>query len=304
MSYAIQNDEVYKWPVLDLFARILLKPGTLPVRAHAYARGTCAHTDHLRSHAVIPCISIHDALLEDHGSCLRTRSFCWNSTAIAFGLGKMTTNILSCSSADSKPCCRALSSMRRIHQKFCVMMPFLHASLLQGLVIDGGSNLGYFTMWAAAMGHRVFSFEPMDFNLRYAYTRTRTNTCVQKQPCTNVYAHVLASTHAHAHVNSQAHAHVCTLTCILMPNRALTHKHAHPHLNATPRTSTPGYMCTLTHTYTHTHIHTHSCKHAHAYLLARSRTLRHTLILMHTHAHPCMQVGTRARTHAYTRAHL
>ena len=32
-------------------------------------------------------------------------------------------------------------------------------------VIDVGGNIGYFSMWALAMGHRVTTFEPMDYNL-------------------------------------------------------------------------------------------------------------------------------------------
>mmetsp|Transcript_9230 Transcript_9230/g.30823 ORF Transcript_9230/g.30823 Transcript_9230/m.30823 type:complete len:587 (-) Transcript_9230:392-2152(-) len=43
----------------------------------------------------------------------------------------------------------------------------VNLKLPPGLVLDVGANLGYFSLWALAMGHRVVSFEPMDFNLRY-----------------------------------------------------------------------------------------------------------------------------------------
>ena len=34
-------------------------------------------------------------------------------------------------------------------------------------MLDVGGNIGYFSLWALAMGHKVTTFEPMDFNLRY-----------------------------------------------------------------------------------------------------------------------------------------
>ena len=49
----------------------------------------------------------------------------------------------------------------------------LHAP--QGLVLDVGANLGYFTLVAAAMGHRVIAFEPMNFNLRRLASSLRRN---------------------------------------------------------------------------------------------------------------------------------
>jgi FkbM family methyltransferase len=44
-----------------------------------------------------------------------------------------------------------------------------------GRVLDIGGNIGYFTMWALAMGHKVTTFEPMDFNVRYIVTSIDAN---------------------------------------------------------------------------------------------------------------------------------
>jgi hypothetical protein len=44
-------------------------------------------------------------------------------------------------------------------------------TLPQGLVVETGANIGYFSLFAASMGHRVLAFEPMDFNLRYVHQR-------------------------------------------------------------------------------------------------------------------------------------
>ena len=44
-----------------------------------------------------------------------------------------------------------------------------------GRVLDVGGNIGYFTMWALAMGHKVTTFEPMDFNVRYIVTSIDAN---------------------------------------------------------------------------------------------------------------------------------
>lgn len=50
----------------------------------------------------------------------------------------------------------------------------------ESLVIDAGANIGYFTLWAAVMGHRVVSLEPMDFNLRYLLTSINKNDLTDK----------------------------------------------------------------------------------------------------------------------------
>ncbi len=52
----------------------------------------------------------------------------------------------------------------------------LSKNLPPGRVLDVGGNIGYFTMWALAMGHRVTTFEPMDFNLRYLVTSIDANS--------------------------------------------------------------------------------------------------------------------------------
>ena len=44
-----------------------------------------------------------------------------------------------------------------------------------GRVLDVGGNIGYFTMWGLAMGHKVTTFEPMDFNVRYIATSIDAN---------------------------------------------------------------------------------------------------------------------------------
>lgn len=57
---------------------------------------------------------------------------------------------------------------------------FKHALLAKGLapgcVLDVGGNIGYFTLWGLAMGHKVTTFEPMDFNLRYLVTSIDANS--------------------------------------------------------------------------------------------------------------------------------
>jgi FkbM family methyltransferase len=50
----------------------------------------------------------------------------------------------------------------------------------ESLVVDVGANIGYFTLWAAAMGHRVVSLEPIDFNLRYLLTSVNKNEFADK----------------------------------------------------------------------------------------------------------------------------
>jgi len=56
---------------------------------------------------------------------------------------------------------------------------FKHVLMTKGLppgrVLDIGGNIGYFTMWGLAMGHKVTTFEPMDFNLRYIVTSIDAN---------------------------------------------------------------------------------------------------------------------------------
>jgi len=72
---------------------------------------------------------------------------------------------------------------RSVHQRKIWDKPvfnvFKHVLLSKGLppgrVLDVGGNIGYFTMWALAMGHKVTTFEPMDFNLRYLVTSIDAN---------------------------------------------------------------------------------------------------------------------------------
>ena len=49
------------------------------------------------------------------------------------------------------------------------------SGLPSGRVLDVGGNIGYFTLWALAMGHKVTTFEPMDFNVRYIVTSIDAN---------------------------------------------------------------------------------------------------------------------------------
>jgi FkbM family methyltransferase len=42
-------------------------------------------------------------------------------------------------------------------------------------VLDIGGNIGYFTTWALAMGHKVTTFEPMDYNVRCIVTTVDEN---------------------------------------------------------------------------------------------------------------------------------